>query len=196
MIGKTRERYCVVAYGYQKAFQWAIQSNNAHGVGLLSKMFENYTKARIRCKNIPFTKEGDAMASEAISYYILRIAGGEVEPDFFEKNKTQHEDYDRNMAANIQYNGTVDAWLAKAHIQIVLLFADDLEEVTHAKNIERAYFEAFKSFLNTRKLSEELDYYFEFLLDAVTFYKDASLERKIKLLEPTIEMLRRLKRES
>jgi hypothetical protein len=200
-IGETRERHCVLGYTYQRAARASMIKNQASTLKYLKQMFEQYSMGRKKCKDIARAKESEAMLSEVLS----AIAIQQFEPktnahELLEKNIPYYPQYDKKITTILLGSSGVELWLAKARITLIrlLLESDDIKE--HVSTIEIAYKNAFRSYLNSRKISEELDYFYYFLRDIPTgnhrTKSQKELQEKKQALLPVIYLLEQFKSES
>jgi hypothetical protein len=106
-----------------------------------------------------------------------------------------YKSFDKNIQNMLLLGGNLDLYLAQARIALMFFFLENDEE-KYAKLIEQSYKEAFRNYSNSRKISEELEYYFYFLRDLPEFVNRKQVQEKRQKLAPVILLLEKLRKES
>lgn len=187
-IGKTRERHCVLGYVHQKA---ALAGSGKTAVAHLQKMYDHYAQACGQTEGTPPAKQSEALLSKVLAALALEQAGQAKEWDDLKTDLKAYRQMESSLSDQLRQHGSVELWLAQARVSLVLYLFDKKVGQQQPANIASCYRQAFTSYHNARKISEELDYYYEFLRDLPLTGKPAT--EKWKTLQPVVVLLEQLR---
>lgn len=187
-IGETRERFSVLGFGYQKAAELTIKKSFGNPEEYLEKMFHHYSEACNLQNDNSLSKYSECFASRLVAAYALKT----INPEFgYQKtlglnNKEIQallDDLNSQIERELATNGSTELQVASARTKAVgLLFVEGKHHGTLTK-ITSLYSEAFKTFPNTKRITEELDSYRFIKLFELSGETRKTVDAIIELLE-------------
>lgn len=194
-IGETRERYSVLGFGFSKAAEISLRQGFKGTEAHLEKMLHHYSRACDLQSDSDIYQYAECLTSKIVAAFALAALSANERSTKETLGLSHKEILDlldelhTRVEKEEMVNGSSELLIINARIRAVQLLFRKGKQEEALQQVINLYNQAFKTFANTKKITEQLDSY--------RFIRLFKLENDLaRAMDSLIELLEKYRNQS